>query len=156
MASVSHISLRALLAEDSPARVELIRLELSRHGFEIQARVAGTREEFRAAVTEGPWDLVLSDQSMKGLTPADALQVLREHDTDTPFVIVSGSSGEDAGVELNGGAQDHAVAHEMRQLGPAVARELREAANRRMQRSTEDALQAWNIACGTRNARKLP
>ncbi len=139
MAPVPQISLRALLAEDSPARLELIRHELARHGFQIQARVAGTREEFRAAVIEGPWDLVLSDPSMKDLTPADALQVLREHDTDTPFIVVSGSSGED-----------------MRQLGPAVARELREAANRRMQRSTEDALQAWNIACGTRNARKLP
>ena len=155
MASVPQISLRALVVEDSPARVELIRQELSRHGFHLQTRVAGTRDEFRAAVTEGPWDVVLSEQATKGLAPADALQVLREHDADTPFIIVSGTSGEDAGVEPNGsGTKERALALNLRQLGPAVARQLREVANRRMQRSTEDALQAWNIACGTRNARK--
>ena len=135
MASVPQIGLRALLIEDAPARVELIRHELSRHGFHLQTRVAATRDEFRAAVAEGPWDVVLSDQSMKGLTPADALQVLREHDVDTPLIIVSGTDS-------------------LGELGPAVARELRGVANRRMQRSTEDALQAWNIAWGTRNARK--
>jgi hypothetical protein len=77
---------------------------------------------------------------------------LRAHDADIPFIVVSDTIGDDAAVvTMHGGMVPR---NNLRQLGPAVERELREAANRRMQRSTEAALQEWNIACGTRNARK--
>ena len=155
MAPLPQTNLRVLLVDDCAASADHIRHELSRHGFQVQARVAGTRAEFLAAIPDGPWDLVLSDDAMKAFTAADALRLLREEDADIPFVIVSGTSGEDAaGEPVRAGAQDQALTRDLRQLGPAVERELREAANRRMQRSTQDALQAWNIACGTRNVRK--
>ena len=131
------------MVEDSPDDIELIRLELSRHGFQVQTRVIGTRAEFLAALKEGPWDVVLSDHSMTGLTSTDALHLLRAHDADVPFIIVSDTIGEDAAVEaMRGGAQDYVLTRNLRRLGPAVERELREAANRRMQRSTQEALQA--------------
>lgn len=152
---VPQTSLRVLFVEDSAAEVEHIRLELARHGFQVQARVTRTRAEFLAAISDGPWDVVLSGYSTERFTPADALGLLLAHDADIPFIIVSRASGDDATIEtVRPGAQDQAVMSNLRQLGPAVERELREAANRRMQRSTQDALQAWNIACGTRSARK--
>ena len=136
-------SLRVLFVEDSPDDVELIRLELGRHGFQIQPRVVETRAEFKAAMSEGTWDVVLSDHSMKGFSSTDALHLLRNHDSDIPFIIVSGTIGEDSAVEaMRAGAHDYVLKHNLRRLGPAVERELREAANRRMQRSTQAALQA--------------
>ena len=152
---VPHTNLRVLFVEDSSADVEHIRLELARHGFQVQAKVTRTRAEFLAALSEGPWDVVLSGHSTELFTPADAMSLLLEHDADIPFIIVSRASGDDATKEtVRPGAQDQALTSNLGELGPAVERELREAANRRMQQSTQAALQAWNIACGTRSARK--
>jgi two-component system cell cycle sensor histidine kinase/response regulator CckA len=143
MALAPLTSLRVLFVEDSADDVELIRLELVRHGFQIQPRIAETRHDFVAAIGEGNWDVVLSDHSMKGFSSIDALQLLRDHDSDIPFIIVSGTIGEDSAVDaMRAGAHDYVLKHNLRRLGPAVERELREAANRRMQRTTQAALQA--------------
>jgi two-component system, cell cycle sensor histidine kinase and response regulator CckA len=136
-------SIRVLFVEHSADDVELIRLELARHGFQVDVRIACNRSEFVAAIKEGPWDVVLSDHAMKAFSSTDALHLLRAHDPDIPFIIVSDQLGEDAAVEaMRGGAHDYVLKHNLRRLGPAVERELREAANRRMQRSTQAALQA--------------
>ena len=136
-------SLRVLFVEDSPDDVELIRRELMRHGFDVQPRVVESRPDFLAAIQDGTWDVVLSDHSMKGFSSTDALSLLRDHDADIPFIIVSGTIGEDAAVDaMRAGAHDYVLKHNLRRLGPAVGRELREAANRRMQRATQAALQA--------------
>ena len=143
MAQGPPTSLRVLFVEDSPDDVELIRHELARHGFEVRPRVAHTHSEFLAAVAEGTWDVVLSDHSMKGFSSTDALALLRDQEIDVPFIIVSGTIGEDTAVEaMRAGAHDYVLKHNLRRLGPAVERELREAANRRTQRNTQAALQA--------------
>jgi two-component system, cell cycle sensor histidine kinase and response regulator CckA len=143
MAQGPPSSLRVLFVEDSPDDVELIRLELARHGFDVHPRITDTRTDFVTAVREGTWDVVLSDHSMKGFSSTDALRLLRDYDADIPFIIVSGTIGEDSAVEaMRAGAHDYVLKHNLRRLGPAVERELREAANRRMQRSTQAALLA--------------
>jgi two-component system, cell cycle sensor histidine kinase and response regulator CckA len=143
MAQAPPSSIRVLFVEDSSDDVELIRLELARHGFDVQPRVTETRNDFVTAIREGTWDVVLSDHSMKGFSSTDALRLLRDNDADIPFIIVSGTIGEDSAVEaMRAGAHDYVLKHNLRRLGPAVERELREAANRRMQRSTEAALVA--------------
>jgi len=135
------VNLRVLLVEDSPDDVELIRLELARHGFQIKEGVVENRSDFLNAIREGAWDVVLSDHSMKGFSSTDALHLLRDYDTDIPFIIVSGTIGEDSAVEaMRAGAHDYVLKHNLRRLGPAVDRELREAANRRLQRTTQAAL----------------
>ena len=112
----------------------------------------GTRAEFLEALQEGPWDIVLADDSMKVVTSAD---VLRAHDADIPFIAVSNTIDKDALVEaMRGGEQGQLLSTNLRELGPTVEREVREAANRRMRRSTQAELQGWNIACGTRHTRK--
>jgi two-component system cell cycle sensor histidine kinase/response regulator CckA len=143
MAQGPPANVRVLFVEDSSDDVELIRLELARHGFEVQPRVAESRADFLTAIKEGTWDVVLSDHSMKGFSSTEALRLLRDYDADIPFIIVSGTIGEDSAVEaMRAGAHDYVLKHNLRRLGPAVERELREAANRRMQRSTQAALAA--------------
>jgi DNA-binding NtrC family response regulator len=152
---VPQTSLRVLFVADSSDDLELIRQGLCQHGFQVQSRVIGTRAEFLEALQEGPWDVVLGDHSTKVVTSADALHLLREHDADIPFIAVWNAIDEDALVEaMRGGEHDHVPSTNLRQLGATVEHEVREAANRRMRRSTQAALQGWNIACGTRNPRK--
>ena len=143
MAQGPPTCLRVLFVEDSADDVELIRRELTRHGFQVQPRVAETRTEFLSAIEEGTWDVVLSDHSMRGFTSLEALRLLHDQETDIPFIIVSGTIGEDSAVDaMRAGAHDYVIKQNLRRLGPAVERELREAANRRMQRRTQAALLA--------------
>jgi len=143
MAQGPPTSLRVLFVEDSADDVELICRELVRFGFQVEPHVAETRTEFLAAIKAGPPDIVLSDHSMKGFSSIDALHLLHDHDSDIPLIIVSGTIGEDSAVEaMRAGAHDYVLKQNLRRLGPAVERELRESANRRMQRSTQAALQA--------------
>jgi two-component system cell cycle sensor histidine kinase/response regulator CckA len=135
--------LRVLFVEDSPGDIALISDELNRHGFACQSMAVQSRSDFLAAVKTGGWDVILSDHSMQGFTSTDALHILHDHDVDIPFIIVSGTIGEDSAVDaMRAGAHDYVLKHNLRRLGPAVERELREAANRRMQKSTQAALQA--------------
>src|SRR5262245_55536578 len=98
MAQGPPTSLRVLFLEDSADDVELIARELARHGFQVQPRVAETRSDFLSAIREGTWDVVLSDHSMHGFTSTEALHLLRDNESDIPFIIVSGTIGEDSAV----------------------------------------------------------
>ena len=89
----------------------------------------------RTAMGGGPFDLILSDETMPGFSAATALDVLRETGKDIPLIVVSGTIGEEAAVRLmKAGAQDLVLKDHIARLGPAVQRELREAQARQRQR----------------------
>lgn len=134
--------LRVLIVEDSSDDALLVLRELRRGGFEPVYERVETPEDLRAALSNGrPWDLVISDYSLPSFSAPDALDLLRSSDPDTPFVIVSGSVGEEAAVEaMRAGAQDYVMKDRLSRLGSAVARELREAEARRRYREAEEAL----------------
>src|SRR5262249_57932126 len=72
---------------------------------------------------------------------ADALEIVRAAGADVPFVVLSGSIGEEAAVAaLRSGARDVVLKSNLARLGPVVDRELAEAANRRRRHAVEDAL----------------
>ena len=136
--------LHVLIVEDSPDDAVLVLHELRRGGFDPVYERVETAEDLRVALSEGGrWDLVISDYSMPSFNAPEALDLLRSRDPDTPFVIVSGSVGEEAAVEaMKAGAQDYVMKDRLSRLGSAVARELREAEARRGLREAEEALRA--------------
>jgi PAS domain S-box-containing protein len=95
----------------------------------------------RAALRERNWDVVLSDFSMPNFSAEQALDVLRESDQDLPFLIISGTIGEEVAVgALQAGAHDFLLKGRLARLGPAIERELRERDNRKARRKAEAAL----------------
>ena len=84
---------------------------------------------------------MISDYSLPQLNAAAALETVREADPDVPFIIVSGTIGEERAVAaMRAGAQDYILKGEgLDRLAPAVEREIREAANRRVRREEEVA-----------------
>ncbi|WP_166397042.1 PAS domain S-box protein [Rubrobacter marinus] len=136
--------LRVLIVEDSPDDALLVLRELRRGGFDPVYERVDTPEDLEVALSEGRrWDLVISDYSMPSFRAPDALALVRGRDPDTPFVIVSGSVGEEAAVEaMKAGAQDYLMKDRLSRLGSTVARELREAESRRRYREAEEALRA--------------
>jgi PAS domain S-box-containing protein len=133
--------LRVLIVEDVPDDAELLVLELRRAGYDPVSERVETAAGMRAALERGGWDFILSDNSLPQFDAAAALRLLRELDVDLPFIVVSGSIGEDVAVALmKAGAHDYLLKGHLARLGAAVERELREAEHRRERRRAEDNL----------------
>src|SRR5215216_1705787 len=132
------IPLRLLLIEDSEDDASLVVRTLRRGGYDLTYERVETAEAMRDALARHPWDLVISDYSMPQFTGPAALGLLHEIGIDLPFIIVSGTIGEEtAVVAMKAGAHDFLMKGQLTRLIPAVARELREAADRRERRRAE-------------------
>lgn len=143
MVTGSRVSkpLRVLIVEDSPDDALLVLRELRRGGFDPVYERVDTAESLSVALSEGHWDLIISDYNIPSFRAPDVLDLVRSSDPYTLFVIVSGSVGEEAAVEaMRAGAQDYVMKDRLSRLGSAVTRELREAEARRRYREAEEAL----------------
>ena len=134
--------LRVLIVEDSEEDTLLIVRELKRGGFDpIHERVE-TAESMKAALSTKTWDLILADYAMPHFSGLEALKLSKENGLDLPFIIVSGSIGEDVAVEaMKSGAHDYLMKNNLTRLIPAIEQELREAEVRRKLKHSEKALQ---------------
>src|SRR5262249_26829032 len=132
-------SLRVLLVEDSEMDAELLMHELTRT-YEVTATRVCTADAMRTALESEAWDIVLSDYSMPGFTAPDALAILRASGRDLPFIIVSGTIGEETAVTaLKAGAADFLVKGRRPGLGPAIERKLRDSDLRRKSLAAQQA-----------------
>ena len=133
--------LHALIVEDSENDTELLLRELRRGGYDpVHARVE-TPETMQAALIDRPWDIVFSDFTMPHFNAFDALALLRNTGLDLPFIIVSGTIGEDRAVTaMKAGAHDYILKGNLKRLVPAVERELREARMRQERSQAEAAI----------------
>jgi DNA-binding NtrC family response regulator len=78
---------------------------------------------------------------MPHLTGLEALEIVRESAKDVPFVLVSGSIGEQLAVQaMKAGAQDYLMKDNLARLGVAVSREMQEARDRTKRREAEAEL----------------
>jgi signal transduction histidine kinase len=94
-----------------------------------------------SALQRAQWDVVLSDYAMPRFSGPAALAVLRGLSLDTPFIIVSGTVGEEAAVvAMRSGANDYVFKGSLGRLCPAIDRELREAALRAERRKMQEQL----------------
>lgn len=134
--------LNLLIVEDSVIDAALVLEELRGKEFEpITSRRVDTPEEFKAALQEQTWDMIVSDYTMPNFSALVAFQMLRESGLDIPFIIVSGSIGEDLAVEaLKKGVNDYLMKENPARLASAMGREIREVEERRIRRKVEDLL----------------
>jgi serine phosphatase RsbU (regulator of sigma subunit) len=136
--------LRVLIVEDSEDDSLLMLRELRRGGFDpVSSARVSTADQLRAALAAQGWDVVLCDHNMPGFDSGQALRIVKALQVDLPFVIVSGSIGEDVAVRaMQAGAQDYLLKGNLARLVPAVERELRDTIERRERRRAEAALLA--------------
>ncbi|HWB76470.1 MAG TPA: response regulator [Nannocystaceae bacterium] len=119
--------LRVLVVEDSETDAKLVARELRRTWPELTTLRVDTREELERALTDAEWDVVISDWSMPQFSALAALEVVLGRGLDLPFIVVSGTMGEETAVEaMRAGARDFVLKDRLARLGPAVARELDE------------------------------
>ncbi|MDX2097372.1 MAG: ATP-binding protein [Leptolyngbyaceae cyanobacterium bins.59] len=135
--------LHIIIVEDSEDDALLILLELQRGGYSPDPRQVTTAAEMKAALDQESWDIVIADYNMPSFSAPAALKLLQERGLDIPFIVVSGSIGEDTAVALmKAGAHDYLMKDNLARLLPAVERELREAEERRQRRQAEQSLRS--------------
>ncbi|MEW6331778.1 MAG: EAL domain-containing protein [Pseudomonadota bacterium] len=133
--------LRTLIVEDSEDDALLLARELRTGGYEPMFERVDTRDAMRVRLNQQDWDIVFADFTMPRFNAFEALQLLHEAGLDLPFIIVSGTIGEDRAVQaMKAGAHDYILKGNMKRLVPAVDRELREARNRQERRQAEQTI----------------
>jgi two-component system, cell cycle sensor histidine kinase and response regulator CckA len=134
-------SLQILIIEDSRDDVALTSLALKKGGVEALLERVDTPGDMAAALDRQPWDIIVSDYSMPHFTAPEAFKLLRERDLDIPFIIVSGTVGEETAVAaMKLGIHDYLMKGNLARLAPAIERELRYAEQRRARRAAEETL----------------
>jgi two-component system cell cycle sensor histidine kinase/response regulator CckA len=116
--------LRVLIVEDNANDAELIIREATKAGFKFDWQRVETEAEFLAELVKAP-DLILSDYSLPRFDGLRAVASVRERGLDTPFILVSGTLGEEAAVEaMRFGADDYLMKGNILRLGLAIHRAL--------------------------------
>jgi len=132
--------LKVLILEDRAADAELVLHELRRADYDPEWRRVETEPEFLAQIGQG-WEIILADYNLPEFSGPRALELLRERDPDLPFILVSGTIGEDNAVaNMKAGANDYIMKDRLARLGPAVGRALRDAGGRRERERADEAL----------------
>jgi len=138
--------LKVIIVEDSEDDLMLLLRALKKGGFETVYVRVETEEGLRQALENEQWQMVISDHAMPRFSAPEALKVLKESGRDIPFIIVSGTIGEEIAVAaMKAGAHDYILKDKLARLAPAVERELRDAAVRERQRRYEEQIKFLSI-----------
>jgi len=135
--------MRLLIVEDVATDAELIIRELGKADFAHTTKWVKSREEFLGAFGEYSPDIILCDYQMPGFGASEALKIFKERSLEIPFIVVSGTIGEDIAVEMmKSGAADYVMKDRLNRLAPAVKRALNEAQDHAERKRAEKALRA--------------
>ena len=139
--------LQILIVEDNESDAELVLAELRRDGFEPVWKRIETEPDFLAEIKESP-AIILCDYSMPQFSGLRALELLRESGLKIPFILISGTVGEEIAVEaIKDGATDYLLKDRLTRLGSIVRRALNEVEARAKQKilAEETILQAMAL-----------
>jgi PAS domain S-box-containing protein len=102
--------IRILYIDDNPLDRELVRdaLEKEHSGFELVD--AASRADFETALTQGGFDLILSDFNVLGFDGRQVLEAVHAKDPRLPVIIVTGTGSEEIAAEaIKSGAADYVI-----------------------------------------------
>lgn len=133
--------LRVLFVEDVLADVELSVHELEKAGFDVSADIVQDSKGFLDKLSSNSYDVVLADFNLPQWRGTEALKILKQRGRDIPFILVTGTLGDELAVDcIKQGAADYVLKDRLARLPVAVRRALEERALHREQARTEQRL----------------
>jgi PAS domain S-box-containing protein len=127
--------------EDDPDFAELVRSLFAQDGSDFKVKRVGDRADFETALATGVFDVIISDYHLPSFSGLDALAMVRKKDPHIPFILVSGTIGEQAAIEsLKAGSTDYLLKQNPDRLPSAVRRAVKEAEERARLRAAETEL----------------
>jgi two-component system, NarL family, sensor histidine kinase UhpB len=139
MATLKPIKL--LILEHDEDDLELLMYELKKGALDFEPQIVGTKPGFIKALNDFTPDIILSDYSLPGFDGISAFQLKQQICPDVPFIIVSGTIGEENAVELiKNGVTDYSIKDKLFTVIPKIKRAIKEASERREKVITEQNL----------------
>jgi len=130
-----------LYLEDNPRDAELVRDKLQQTGMVFEVQIASNRAEYEAALGQTTFDLILSDYKLPDYDGMAALALAHEKYPKIPFIMISGTLGEEEAVDcVLHGATDFVLKQHLYRLVPAVMRALIETQEHQKRLKTTKAL----------------
>jgi len=132
--------IKALILEDSEDDVKLVLRELNKGQYEIEYTLVEDADGFENALKK-EWDVIIADYTLPTYTGREALNMCNEKGIEIPFIVVSGSIGEDIAVNMmRKGVKDYIMKNNLTRLLPAIEREIAEAKIRKEKKLWEEKL----------------
>lgn len=124
---VAESTLKLLIVEDMTEDLELMAIALESGGVNFTFDTAQTATECRRLLQTNKYDAVLSDYRLPGFNGLEVLKLMQELEQDIPFILVTGSLGEEAAVEcIKAGMTDFVLKGRLFRLPTVLARSLQE------------------------------
>jgi PAS domain S-box-containing protein len=134
--------LHILHLEDSRSDADLIRWELKKAGLSFDVRLVDTREDFLAALSDYPADVILSDHSLPSFDSLSALQLVKERSIQVPFILVTATVSEEYAVKvIKLGAWDYVLKDRLQRLPSAILNSRDKYIAEQEQKRAEELLQ---------------
>jgi PAS domain S-box-containing protein len=138
---VTDKRLSILIVEDSESDTGLILRQVQQAHYNVSHERVETADQMRSALERQPWDVIIADYSLPQFDASSALAVLQKSGLDIPFIVVSGTIGEETAIALmKAGAHDCIMKHHLPRLIPVMDRELSEVQIRQAKRQAEDKI----------------
>jgi CheY-like chemotaxis protein len=129
--------LRVVLVEDNPRDVQLTVRMLEKAGYRLEFVTAATPYLFEEHLKKSDPQIIICDYNLRDWTAMDALEIFRGLGKDIPFVILSGTVGDEAAAEcIKKGATDYLLKDRTARLPSVVARALEETAKGKPKRTS--------------------
>ena len=93
-------TLHILVLEDEPNDAALEIAELENAGFQCRWHRVETKEDFLQHLKDNQYDLVLADNNLPSFDGMEALHLFRGQHFEEPFIIISGTIGEEIAIEF--------------------------------------------------------
>src|ERR1700682_791648 len=124
-------SYRILHLEDNPVDAMIIHSQLASSGLNFEILQIETELDYLSALENESFALILADYTLPFFDGLSALRMAREKCRDTPFIVISGTIGDDLAVEtLKQGATDYVLKNCLGRLVPVITRALKESEER--------------------------
>jgi CheY-like chemotaxis protein len=134
-------NLKILLIEDNQSDVELIQRELKKYRLNFTLELVETRLKYENALRNFTPDIILSDYSLPSFDGLTAFHIKQRLFQDIPFIMVSGTIGEERAVELiKNGITDYTLKDKLYTLYPKIVRGLKEAKESKEKRISDEKI----------------
>ncbi|MHC1736685.1 MAG: PAS domain S-box protein [Ignavibacteriaceae bacterium] len=125
---IENTALKILILEDSFLDMELIVIQLSEAGYQLDVTHTANEVQFIEALEKNRYDIVLSDFNLNGFDAFGALEISLKFYPEVPFICFSGCIGEEKAIALlKQGAVDYVLKDRPDRLPFAIKNALEEA-----------------------------
>jgi DNA-binding NtrC family response regulator len=137
--------LKILFVEDNEDDLMLLQHEIKKAGIYFDSKVAQTQEEFEEALDVFQPEIILSDYSLPHFDGITAFTIAKNKSPNVPFIIISGTIGEENAVELiKSGLTDYAVKDKLFTVPPKIKRALKEVGEKLEKHVADERLRLQN------------